>query len=118
MIEMAPWKHRINRCSLNGTVSAACNLTHVGDVWYTRNTDWNGTYSTYSYNWTSGDRFGYAPVTITEGAELLVGPATPTASGMPNGGGGTTGRGRDMTGLAAAVVWGMGVTLGFVGFLF
>ncbi|GAB1320520.1 hypothetical protein MFIFM68171_10730 [Madurella fahalii] len=70
----------INRCSLNGTVEAACNLTHVGDVWYTKNPEWNGTYSTYSYNWTSGDRFGFAPVTITEGAELLTGP-NPTPSG-------------------------------------
>ncbi|KAM7215713.1 hypothetical protein V8F06_008907 [Rhypophila decipiens] len=76
--------NRVNRCSLNGTVSAACNLTHVGDVWYTKDPDWNGTYSTYSYNWTAGDRFGYVPVTITQGAELLEGPATPTASGMPN----------------------------------
>lgn len=73
----------INRCSLNGTVSAVCNLTHVGSVWYTRNTAWNGTYSTYKYNWTSGDRFGFAPVTITAGAELLSAP-DPTASGKPN----------------------------------
>ncbi|KXX76412.1 hypothetical protein MMYC01_207071 [Madurella mycetomatis] len=74
---------RINRCSLNGTVEAACNLTHVGDMWYTKNTEWNGTYSTYSFNWTSGDRFGFAPVTITEGAELLTGPS-PTPSGASN----------------------------------
>ena len=74
----------INRCSLNGTVSAQCNLTHVGSAWYTRNTAWNGTFSTYRYNWTSGDRFGFAPVTITVGAERLVGP-DPTASGKPNG---------------------------------
>ncbi|KAM7204038.1 hypothetical protein V8F20_003736 [Naviculisporaceae sp. PSN 640] len=79
-----PGRTVINRCSLNGTVSAACNMTHVGDVWYTNNPTWNGTYSTYSYNWTSGDRFGYAPVTITQGAELLDGPAAPTASGFPN----------------------------------
>ncbi|KAG7290566.1 hypothetical protein NEMBOFW57_000569 [Staphylotrichum longicolle] len=51
----------INRCSLNGTLRAACNLTHVGRVWYTRDPSWNGTYSTYSYDWTSGDRFGFAP---------------------------------------------------------
>ncbi|KAK3322385.1 hypothetical protein B0H66DRAFT_590132 [Apodospora peruviana] len=74
---------RVNQCSLNGTVAAACNLTYVGDVWYTSNADWNGTYSTYSYNWTSGDRFGFASVTITQGAELLA-EASPTASGMPN----------------------------------
>ncbi|KAK4200478.1 hypothetical protein QBC40DRAFT_145926, partial [Triangularia verruculosa] len=61
----------VNRCSLNGTVEAACNLTHVGSAWYTRDGGWNGTYSTYSYNWTSGDRFGFVPVTITQGAEML-----------------------------------------------
>ncbi|KAK0646017.1 hypothetical protein B0T16DRAFT_457985 [Cercophora newfieldiana] len=74
----------VNRCSLNGTVSAVCNLTHVGSAWYTRNKAWNGTYSTYNYTWTSGDRFGFAPVTITAGAELLA-AADPTASGQPNG---------------------------------
>lgn len=121
---------RVNRCSLNGTVEAVCNLTHIGDMWYVRpqplssqfpglllavspgkgriekknfvlkkkkelltdmflmdryteNTEWNGTYSTYSFNWTSGDRFGFAPVTITEGAELLTGPS-PTPSGASN----------------------------------
>jgi hypothetical protein len=61
-----------------------CNLTHVGSAWYVRNTAWNGTYSTYKYNWTSGDRFGFAPVTITAGAELLD-AANPTASGKPDG---------------------------------
>lgn len=72
----------VNRCSLNGTVNAACNLTHVGSIWYTSDPDWNGTFSTYSYNWTSGDRYGFAPVTITEGGELI-GPqasATPTST--------------------------------------
>jgi len=76
----------VNRCSLNGTVSAVCNLTHVGSAWYAKNTAWNGTYSTYKYNWTSGDRFGFAPVTITAGAELLdAALASPTASGKPDG---------------------------------
>ncbi|KAK3357421.1 hypothetical protein B0T25DRAFT_157606 [Lasiosphaeria hispida] len=74
----------INRCSLNGTASAVCNLTHVGPVWYTKDPAWNGTFSTYSYNWTSGDRFGFAPVTITAGAEMLA-ETSPTASGTPNG---------------------------------
>jgi len=74
----------VNRCSLNGTVTAVCNLTHVGSAWYTRNKSWNGTFSTYNYTWTSGDRFGFAPVTITDGAERLV-AADPTASGKPNG---------------------------------
>ncbi|KAK0711193.1 hypothetical protein B0H67DRAFT_555213 [Lasiosphaeris hirsuta] len=74
----------VNRCSLNGTASAVCNLTHVGAVWYTKDPAWNGTFSTYSYNWTSGDRFGFAPVTITAGAEMLA-ETNPTASGTPNG---------------------------------
>lgn len=74
----------VNRCSLNGTNAAQCNLTQVGAVWYTKDPDWNGTFSTYSYNWTSGDRFGFAPVTITAGAELL-GPAV-TTTATTNGG--------------------------------
>lgn len=48
-------------------------------MWYTRDPGWDGTFSTYSYNWTSGDRFGFAPVTVTQGAELLTGP-DPTPS--------------------------------------
>ncbi|KAK4157908.1 hypothetical protein C8A00DRAFT_11290 [Chaetomidium leptoderma] len=91
---------RINRCSLNGTAQAACNLTHVGSVWYTRDAEWDGTFSTYRYNWTSGDRFGFAPVTITEGAGLLTGPQ-PTASG--GGTSGAVGR-REAAAAAAAVV--------------
>ncbi|KAK4163501.1 hypothetical protein QBC43DRAFT_354991 [Cladorrhinum sp. PSN259] len=72
----------INRCALNGTAQASCNMTYLGTAWYTRDALWNGTFSTYSYNWTLGDRFGYAPVTITAGAELLVGegPGRPTPS--------------------------------------
>jgi hypothetical protein len=73
----------INQCSLNGTLFAACNLTHVGRVWYTGETSWDGRYSTYSYTWTSGDLFGFAPVTITSGAELLS-AAEPTSSGEAN----------------------------------
>ncbi|KAK0738375.1 hypothetical protein B0T18DRAFT_433193 [Schizothecium vesticola] len=57
----------INRCSLNGTAAARCSMTHVGAAWYARNPAWNGTFSTYRYNWTSGDRFGFAPVTVTAG---------------------------------------------------
>ncbi|KAK1828672.1 hypothetical protein QBC39DRAFT_333049 [Podospora conica] len=64
-----PEQTLINRCSLNGTASARCSMTHVGAGWYARNTAWNGTFSTYRYNWTSGDRFGFAPVTVTAGAE-------------------------------------------------
>ncbi|KAK3996118.1 hypothetical protein QBC44DRAFT_387163 [Cladorrhinum sp. PSN332] len=76
----------INRCTLNGTLSAACNMTYLGTAWYARDSAWNGTFSTYSYNWTRGDRFGYAPVTVTAGAELLVGegpgrPTPPASSG-------------------------------------
>ena len=74
----------INRCSLNGTNSAQCNLTQVGAVWYTKDPDWNGTFSTYSYNWTSGDRFGFAPVTITAGVQLMGPEVTTTAT--TNGG--------------------------------
>ncbi|KAK3937235.1 hypothetical protein QBC46DRAFT_267923 [Diplogelasinospora grovesii] len=81
----------INQCSLNGTVAAACNLTHVGSAWYNTKdaaSSWNGTYSTYSYNWTSGDRYGFAPVTITQGAEMIATDASnPTSSGVANAGG-------------------------------
>ena len=95
----------INRCSLNGTNSAQCNLTQVGAVWYTKDPDWNGTFSTYSYNWTSGDRFGFAPVTITSGVELM-GPevtttATSTNGGMPRPGPG----GAVVTDEAYGLVW-------------
>lgn len=67
---------------------------------YTKNPEWNGSYSTYSYNWTTGDRFGFAPVTITEGAELLTGPS-PTASGASNAAAGVV---RAGPATAAAVV--------------
>lgn len=105
--------HRINRCSLNGTESAVCNLTHVGSAWYTRNSAWNGTFSTYSYNWTSGDRFGFAPVTITAGAELLA-ESTPTASGGPNENAGVRVWGHGEGGLLSSVVVGLALGLGFV----
>ena len=81
----------INQCSLNGTVSAVCNLTHVGSAWYTGDPSWNGTYSTYSYNWTSGARWGFAPVTITMGAELMQG-LSPTASRTANAAAAPAGR--------------------------
>ena len=68
----------VNRCSLNGTAGAACNLTHVGSIWYASDPDWNGTFSTYSYNWTSGDRFGFAPVTITAGVDKMGPPSSPS----------------------------------------
>ena len=73
----------VNRCSLNGTVAAACNMTHVGADWYTADPAWNGTYSTSSYDWVSGDRFGFAPVTITEGVHMM-GPPQPTISPSQN----------------------------------
>ena len=105
---------RINRCSLNGTESAVCNLTHVGTAWYTKNTAWNGTFSTYSYNWTSGDRFGFAPVTITAGAEMLA-ATTPTASASPNAAGsglvGPSGGGPAVAALAAGAAVALGVML-------
>jgi hypothetical protein len=118
-------RKRINRCSLNGTEFAVCNLTHVGSAWYARvGTSWNGTYSTYSYNWTKGDRFGFAPVTITAGAELLS-EGEPTASSSPNealrawGGGGGSGSHGSLRGLldgggpaVVAFMVGAGVALG------
>lgn len=87
----------VNQCRLNGISSAACNLTHVGAVWYTADPGWNGTYSTYSYNWTSGDRFGFAPVTITAGVNLMAPPGatagTASGSASANGAAGRTARG-------------------------
>ncbi|KAH8894853.1 hypothetical protein GQ53DRAFT_839256 [Thozetella sp. PMI_491] len=111
-------KTYINQCSLNGTVSAVCNLTHVGSAWYTSNRDWNGTYSTYTYNWTTGARWGFAPVTITMGAELITVP-NPTASRSANAAAGgsssTSLEGRWFVGtglaIAAAMVLGAAVLL-------
>jgi hypothetical protein len=103
---------RVNHCSLNGTANAACNLTHVGSAWYTRHRpEWNGTYSTYSYNWTSGDSFGFAPVTITEGAELLTGP-DPTPRGTPSGGAVLRSPAAVWVGLVGVVVVALGVGVG------
>ncbi|CAK7228046.1 hypothetical protein SBRCBS47491_006772 [Sporothrix bragantina] len=51
-----PSRTVVNQCRLSGTTSARCNLTHVGPIWYTADANWNGTYSTYNYTWTSGDR--------------------------------------------------------------
>ncbi|KAK4650110.1 hypothetical protein QC762_702224 [Podospora pseudocomata] len=61
----------VNRCSLGGTTEAVCNLTHVGRAWYTGDREWEGEYSTYSYTWTEGDRFGFVGVTVTAGGEML-----------------------------------------------
>ncbi|KIH92992.1 hypothetical protein SPBR_03023 [Sporothrix brasiliensis 5110] len=70
-----PSRTLVNQCRLSGTSSARCNLTHVGPIWYTADANWNGTYSTYNYTWTSGDRYGFAPCTVTAGVSLL-GPPT------------------------------------------
>ncbi|CAK7230121.1 hypothetical protein SCUCBS95973_007463 [Sporothrix curviconia] len=70
-----PSRTVVNQCRLSGTTSARCNLTHVGPIWYTADANWNGTYSTYNYTWTSGDRYGFAPCTVTAGVSLL-GPPT------------------------------------------
>jgi hypothetical protein len=59
-------------------------------VWYARDTAWDGVFSTYRYDWASGDRFGFAPVTITEGADLL-GLGVLTASGGGGGSGASSG---------------------------
>lgn len=62
----------VNQCELNGTSSASCSLTHVGAGWYTHDKQFSGTFSTYNYTWTSGDRFGFAPVTITAGVQDIL----------------------------------------------
>ncbi|KAK3692550.1 hypothetical protein B0T22DRAFT_447509 [Podospora appendiculata] len=107
----------VNECSLNGTVAASCNLTHVGSAWYTADSAWNGTYSTYRYNWTSGDRGGFAPVTITAGAELLVAAANQTgiASTNSKANGGGLVAARDALWRAVLVV-GVAVAVGAIGF--
>jgi len=73
----------INQCRLNGTSNARCNLTHVGPIWYTNDPSWNGTFSTFSYNWTSGDRYGFAPCTVTQGVEMM-GPVLITETTSTN----------------------------------
>ncbi len=80
-----PSRTIVNQCRLSGTTSARCNLTHVGPIWYTGDPNWNGTYSTYNYTWTSGDRYGFAPCTVTQGVNLL-GPPAPTAATSSNAG--------------------------------
>ncbi|KAK0737023.1 hypothetical protein B0T21DRAFT_437985 [Apiosordaria backusii] len=104
----------VNKCSLNGTAEAACNLTHVGDAWYTGDKEWNGTWSTYSYNWTSGDRFGFVPVTITQGAEMLVGLLEADGGVRPSGGSSSSGGGR-IKGDLVAVVMGVVIFVGVLG---
>lgn len=101
----------INRCSLNGTASARCSMTHVGAAWYARNAAWNGTFSTYRYNWTSGDRFGFAPVTVTAGIPAGgMGEQVLEASGSASSGGGA---GKVMGGGMLMGVWGL--VVGMVG---
>lgn len=98
----------INRCSLNGTASARCSMTHVGAAWYARNAAWNGTFSTYRYNWTSGDRFGFAPVTVTAGIPAGgMGEQVLEASGSASSGAGAG------KGMGGGGVWGL--VLGIVG---
>jgi len=74
----------VNQCKLNGTANARCSLTHVGPIWYRNDPSWNGTFSTYGYNWTSGDRYGFAPCTVTKGVELM-GPPIMTSTTSTNG---------------------------------
>ncbi|KAK4227698.1 hypothetical protein QBC38DRAFT_544883 [Podospora fimiseda] len=69
----------VNRCTLNGTTSAGCNVTFLGGGTKWHDTRGNGETTaaalTHSYNWTlSGDnKFGgWAPVTVTAGGELLL----------------------------------------------
>ncbi|KAK4044013.1 hypothetical protein C8A01DRAFT_12537 [Parachaetomium inaequale] len=99
----------VNHCSLNGTANAACNLTHVGAAWYTpRDPAWNGSFSTYSYTGTSGDRLGFAPVTITAGAALLTGDLRATPSG-----GGTSGAIRSRAVMGGFQLYGGAVGVGW-----
>jgi hypothetical protein len=87
-------------------------------VWYTRDAGWDGVFSTYRYDWTSGDRFGFAPVTITEGADLLgLGGGGLTASG--GGGGARTTSAVGAKGLVdGGLVWGLVVGWWVVFFVF
>ncbi|KAK4177062.1 hypothetical protein QBC36DRAFT_237499 [Triangularia setosa] len=107
----------VNRCSLNGTVEAVCNLTHVGDAWYTRDKDWDREYSTYSYTWKEGDRFGFAGVAITAGVEMLE-PGDGGVSSRASGGGSSSisGGGKRVKGPdrgVAKVMVGLVVVVGF-----
>ena len=109
-----PSRTIINQCRLNGTGAARCNLTHVGPIWYTNDANWNGTFRTYSYNWTSGDRYGFAPCTVTSGVELM-GPPTLTATTSTNGAAGASRGGPSRT----DEVRGLASTAGlFVAFIF
>lgn len=106
----------INRCSLNGTASARCSMTHVGAAWYARNAAWNGTFSTYRYNWTSGDRFGFAPVTVTAGIPAGgMGEQVLVASASGSSGAGAAGRVAAGGGGFGWVVGIVGVGVGVVG---
>lgn len=103
----------INRCSLNGTASARCSMTHVGAAWYARNAAWNGTFSTYRYNWTSGDRFGFAPVTVTAGIPAGgMGEQVLVASASGSSGAGRVAAGGGGWGWVVGIV---GVGVGVVG---
>ncbi|CAK7237253.1 hypothetical protein SEUCBS140593_009896 [Sporothrix eucalyptigena] len=131
-----PSRTVVNQCRLSGTSSARCNLTHVGPIWYTADANWNGTYSTYNYTWTSGDRYGFAPCTVTAGVSLL-GPPTALAAAPTSTNGaalpGGRGRTRPSTTATAApfsltdlllssqlrnVVWPLIAMLGFLAGLF
>lgn len=106
----------INRCSLNGMASARCSMTHVGAAWYARNAAWNGTFSTYRYNWTSGDRFGFAPVTVTAGIPAGgMGEQVLVASASGSSGAGAAGRVAAGGGGWGWVVGIVGVGVGVVG---
>jgi hypothetical protein len=103
----------VNRCRLEGFTWATCDLTHIGKGWYThRNPDFNGEWSTYNYTWTTGDRFGFAPVTITAGVEKLpvLGEAPEATSDSQDGaaGGGKPGMLKEANILAAL----LGVVVG------
>lgn len=73
-----------NRCSLNGTTSAACLLTFIGEEWYKSTPGWDGSLRTLPYNWTVGKPFGFAPVTLTAGVEKLPKATAGGAKGNEN----------------------------------
>ncbi|KAK4668057.1 uncharacterized protein QC764_702224 [Podospora pseudoanserina] len=101
----------VNRCSLGGTTEAVCNLTHVGSAWYTGDRGWEGEYSTYSYTWTEGDRFGFVGVTVTAGGEMLS-EENGGDDGVRSANGGVGRRGVNKGVMMGWVVW---VVMGLLG---
>lgn len=107
----------VNRCHLEGQASAECNVTHVGKGWYTKKQpDFVGEWSTYNFTWTSGGRYGFAPVTLTAGLEKLPKETAPPPDVENDGGEEGTGSGsvREMLHGAGAPAAAAAVLVGFV----